>query len=326
MENNVNENLAKKEKKKADKKGIRLIVILAVISLILFANAIKIQTDKNDKDFSAFYSDTTESTQQTLPSVSETTAPTTVTTAPTTESTVPSTETTAPTTSVPETTLPVETTKSQEMINQEILDIITNGINTLKSPSASFIGHKVQVLDMKLTECSAPAFTNIINKIMNMFIETEVYDFDFTDGKGMDPENKVETTTMDTFPPEGKPFALTIDGVAEATKEVQGENTVYKVKLKAERSTKDNPKTLWHENACDTLDLSSFNMPMGEITRADLDYPGATVGITLDKDGRVVGYYERLDIIGTGEAAAVGMSGSGTVVGYIDETWTIQWK
>ena len=212
------------------------------------------------------------------------------------------------------------------MTNQEILDIITNGINTLKSPTASFVGHKVQVLDMKLTECSAPAFTNIINKILNMFIETEIYDFDFTNGKGYDPENKVETTTMDTFPPEGKNFSLTIDGVAEATKEIQGENTVYKVKLKPEKSTKDNPKTLWHENACDTLDLSTFNMPMGEITRADLEYPGATVGITLDKDGKVVGYYERLDIIGTGEAAAVGMSGGGTVVGYIDETWTIEWK
>ena len=48
--------------------------------------------------------------------------------------------------------------------------------------------------------------------------------------------------------------------------------------------------------------------------------------ITLDKDGRVIGYYERLDIIGTGEAAAIGMSGGGTVEGYIDETWTIEWK
>lgn len=315
MENNTNENLTKKRKNKSEKKGVTLVVILSVIALILVANAVKIQTQKNEEDFSAFYSETAQSTVVTLPSVTETTAATAPVTQPITSAIVE-----------PESTQATETTVSAEMTNQEILDIITNGINTLKSPNASFVGHKVQVLDMELTECSAPAFTNIINKIMNMFIETEIYDFDFTDGKGFDPENKVETTTMDTFPPEGKPFSLTIDGVAEATKEVQGENTVYRVKLKAEKSTKDNPKTLWHENACDTLDLSTFNMPMGEIKRADLEYPGAIVGITLDKDGKVIGYYERLDLIGVGEAAAVGMSGSGTVEGYIDETWTIQWK
>ena len=313
MENNANENIKEKSKNKSDKKGILLIAVLSVILLILIVNSVKIQLEIRD----GVYSDitTAESTVQTLPPVTDTTAPIIVTTQPTSAYTTE-----------PIATQPAETTLPAGITDQEILDIITNGINTLKSPTASFVGHKVQVLDMKLTECSAPAFTSIINKIMNMFIETEIYDFDFTNGKAYDPENKVETTTMDTFPPEGKNFSLTIDGVAEATKEVQGENTVYRVKLKAEKSTKDNPKTLWHENACDTLDLSAFNMPIGEITRADLEYPGATVGITLDKDGKVIGYYERLDIIGTGEAAAVGMSGGGTVEGYIDETWTIEWK
>ena len=315
MENSENKNLTKKRKNKSEKKGVVLVVILSVIALILVANAVKIQTQKNEDDFSAFYSDTTESTVSTLPSVTED-----ITT------TVPVIQTTVPTTIEPESTQVTETTVSAEMAKQEILDVITKGVNTLKSSDASFIGHKVQVLDMELTECSAPAFTGIVNKILDMFIETEIYDFDFTNGKGMDPENNVETTTMETFPPVGKNFALTIDGVETATKEVQGENTVYTVKLKAERSTKDNPKTLYHENACDTLDLSTFNMPIGEITKADLEYPGATVAITLDKNGSVVGYYERLDIIGEGEASAVGMSGGGKVVGYIDETWTIEWK
>ena len=318
MENNANENLTKKRKNKSDKKGVTLVVILTVIALILVANAVKIQTQKNEEDFSAFYSDTTESTVVTMPPVTETTATTVPLTQPTTSQIIE-----------PESTQPTEPTAPTapaEMTNQEILNVITNGVNTLKSSDASFIGHKVQVLDMELTECSAPAFTGIVNKILDMFIETEIYDFDFTNGKGMDPENKVETTTMNTFPPEGKNFSLTIDGVAEASKEVQGENTVYKVKLKAETSTKENPRTMYHDNACDTLDLSTFNMPLGEIKKADLEYPGATVAITLDKDGKVVGYYERLDIIGVGEASAVGMSGGGKVVGYVDETWTIEWK
>lgn len=331
MENKEKEKLSRKEKKamkkaekakkpkmsKADKKGIAFVALLAVIAIFLAGNFIYLMAG-SEPDEGADVSHSTTTAAQT-------------TTQPLTQDIT----TTLPPVSEQETTDKKEDDKGsteqsstlpQKDEKQEILDVITEGINTLKASDASFKGHKEQVLDMELTECSAPSFVGIVNKIMQLFIETEIYDFDFTNGKGMDPENKVETTTMETFPPVGKNFSLTIDGVAEATKEQQGENTVYRVKLKPEKSTKDNPKTQYHETACDTLDLSSFNLPIGEITKADLEYPGATVGITLDKNGKVVGYYERLDIIGTGEAAAIGMTGGGTVVGYIDETWTIQWK
>ena len=324
---NTNKKLTRKDKKalkkqnrtkrsSADKKGIALNVVLGIIVAVLLVNAVSAYNEEMPKSSFRvkFNQNATVDAVVTVPPV--TVPQESITTqAPQEESTtnlVSSTEADKP--------------QTDTLSDQEILDIITNGINTLKSNDASFIGHKVQVLDMELTECTVPGFAGIVNRILNMFIETEIYDFDFTNGKGMDPENKVETTTMETFPPVGKNFALTIDGVAEATKEIQGENTVYRVKLKAEKSTKDNPKTLYHENACDTLDLSTFNMPIGEITKADLEYPGATVGVTLDKDGRIVGYYERLDIIGEGEATAIGMSGGGKVVGYVDETWTIEWK
>lgn len=316
MKKDINSCKEKKTKmSSADKKGIVFVAVLVIVALALVINFVSLLSgsvpsdEKQDQSTPAGQTTTekpSENITTTLPYVSEQES----TTGKDTEE---------------EASVPQDTTVQKDE-KQEILDIITDGINTLKGSDASFTGHKEQVLDMELTECTVPGFAGIVNKVMEMFIETEIYDFDFTDGKGMDPENKVETTTMDTFPPVGKNFTLTIDGVAEATKEQQGENTVYRVKLKPEKSTKENPKTQYHENACDTLDLSTFNMPIGEITKADLEYPGATVGITLDKDGKVIGYYERLDIIGTGEAAAIGMKGGGTVVGYIDETWTIQWK
>ncbi|MBQ7296424.1 MAG: hypothetical protein IJW86_09580 [Clostridia bacterium] len=317
MDNYEEEKISTQEIKKqklssADKKGIALVVLLAAALIVVMMNVGSIFKKEPANE----------------PLLTTTTAPTTLTTTqPSNENTV----TTLPHSAEPESTNKNEEPDSTKPIEktdekQEILDVITKGINTLKASDASFKGHKEQVLDMELTECTAPSFVGIVNKILDMFIETEIYDYDFTDGKGIDPESGKETTTMETFPPVGKKFTLTVDGVAEATKEQQGENTVYRVKLKPEKSTKDNPKTNYHETACDTLDLSTFNMPLGEITKADLEYPGATVGITLDKDGRVIGYYEHLDIVGTGEAAAVGMTGGGTVEGYIDETWTIQWK
>ncbi len=300
----------------ADKKGIALVAVLAVIAACLLFNFVSLMTEKPYEDVDAPQTSTTATTTATTqPPASDTT----------TQPSVPQQDTTTDNDNQQDTTAPDET-EPQKDEKQEILDVISDSINLLKSDKASFIGHKTQILDMELTECSAPGFVGVINTIMNMFIETEIYDFDFTNGKGYDPENKTDTTTMETFPPVNKAFALTIDGIAEATKEQQGENTVYKVKLVPEKSTKENPKTKHHETACDTLDLSTFNMPIGEITRADLEYPGAVVGVTLDKDGKVVGYYERLDIIGTGEAAAWGMSGGGTVEGFIDETWVIEWK
>lgn len=333
MENKDMEKLSHKERKalkkaqkaqkpkmsSADKKGIALVVLLSVVFLPLAGNFISVLSGSDFK----------EGTD--LPQSSTTTTAVTTTAQPQSDNittTLPTTSqqgSTAKKDDETQSTKPSET-QPQKDEKQEILDIITDGINTLKSSDASFKGHKEQVLDMELTECTVPSFAGIVNKVLDMFIETEIYDYDFTNGKGIDPENDVETTTMDTFPPVGKNFSLTVDGVAEATKEKQGDNTVYRVKLKPEKSTKENPKTQYHENACDTLDLSTFDMPIGEITKADLEYPGATVGITLDKNGKVVGYYERLDIIGTGEAAAIGMTGGGTVVGYIDETWTIEWK
>lgn len=315
MDNYEKEQLSpKKQKRKmssADKKGIALIIVLVIMLVALVANVVSVLNKKSEEISDKNTTITTEVT-------------TTQSTTQNTTATLPyfsETETTVKNNEEKESTKPIQTDEKEE-----ILKAVTDGINTLKASDASFKGHKEQVLDMKLTECSVPAFAGIVNKVMDMFIETEIYDYDFTNGRGIDPETGEETTTMDSFPPVGKNFSLTIDGVADATKEQQGENTVYRVKIKPEKSTKENPKTQYHETACDTLDLSTFNMPIGEITKADLEYPGATIGITIDKDGKVVGYYERLDIIGTGEAAAVGMTGGGTVEGYIDETWTIQWK
>lgn len=298
-----------------DKKGIALVVVLSIVALVLLGNAVSIifSSDKNDKV------DTTA-----------TKAPVTVDISTTAVST------TAPSTTTPDGTKDSgegedkQTTKAEEPTEkdekQEILDVVTNGVNALKASDASFTAHKEQVLDMQLTDCSVPNLVGIVNKIIQMFVGTESYDYDFTNGKGIDPETGEEITTIDTFPPGGKSFSLTIDGVASASKEQQGENTVYTVKLVPEQSTKDDPSTVHHASACDTLDLSSFELPMGEITKADLSYSGAEISVTLDKDGKVVGYHELLNTAGTGEAAAIGMTGGGTVEGYIDEVWTIQWK
>jgi hypothetical protein len=171
-----------------------------------------------------------------------------------------------------------------------------------------------------------PSMNNLVNSILGVFIKQEVYDYDFTNGVAVDSENGGETTSNSIFPPGDCDFRITREGIASAEKRQEGENTVYSIVIVPETSTLENPRPPHHNAAADTLDLSSVEIPIITLTRVDFEYPGATVAITLDKDGKVVGYYERLDIIGVGEASAVGMSGGGKVVGYVDETWTIEWK
>ncbi len=219
-----------------------------------------------------------------------------------------------------------QTTAAQVDETEEILKVVYDSVNKLKSADASFTGHKVQNIDMKLTDCSVPSMTDFVNKIISAFIKEEVYDYDFTNGVAQDPENGGTTTSNSTFPPVDKAFSLTRDGVASAKKEVVGENTVYSVKLVAETSTLENPRPPYHNSASDTLDLSSVDIPVATITKADFEYPGATISVTLDPDGQIVAYREHLDITGTGEAKALGMSGYGTLEGYMEENWEIQWK
>lgn len=208
---------------------------------------------------------------------------------------------------------------------QEILKKVSDGVNKIKASDASFIGKKTQIIDIALTDCSVPRLTSTINGVLEFFMGEEVLEYDFTNGVATDPEEGGEITSNELIPPTLLPFSLSSEGVAKAYAEKKGENTVYTIVVVPETSTIDS-KPPHHNAACDTLDLSAFEIPMGEITKADYEYPGATVSVTYDAAGNVVEYHERLDLKGTGEGNILGISASGTMEGYIDETWEINWK
>lgn len=300
----------------ANKKGILLIVILFIIVVALLSFCVKL-TKTPEKE--------TTNAQQVVPQ--STVAPITqATTSPvTTQSSAEADTTAAPekeTTAAPE----KETTAAVKNEKQEILDAISKGINELKSPTASFKGTKTQVLSIDLVTCSLPAGVGIVNKVLDFFEGEEILEYDFTNGTATDPETGDPITSRKAIPPTDKPFVLTAEGIAEAKKEVQGENTVYTIVLVAETGTLENPRPPHHGGASDTLDFSAFSLPIGKVTKADFTYPGATVSVTLDKNGRIIGYHERLNMSGVGEGTALGLSASGEIEGYIDETWVIQWK
>ena len=259
-------------------------------------------------------------------------AGTTTTSAPTTTTTQPPQTTTVPpatqTTSSAQTTAPTEaptetTTAAVVDEKEEILKVVADGVNALKASDASFKGHKVQNINIQLVDSSVPYMNDFVNSIIKAFVKEEIFDYDFTNGVADDPESDGTVDTINTFPPGDKPFELTKEGVASATKTVDGENTVLIV---PEKSTLENPRPPHHNAGADTLDLSSVEIPIVTITKVDFDYPGAEISVTVNPEGEVVGYHEHLKISGTGEASGLGISGYGTIEGYIDEKWDIDWK
>lgn len=298
-------NLTAQQKK--DNLLIALLGVAVVLLVVFCVNA----TKDNGTGVSVV---TATGYQETLPAT--TTAPVVTTTAPVT------------TTKKPQTTKPAvpQTTKPAVDETQEIIDVITEAVMSLKSTEASFIGHKVQNIDMKLVDSSMPSMNDFVNSILGVFIKEEVYDYDFTNGVAVDSENGGETTSNSIFPPGDCDFRITKEGVASATKSADGENTVYSIVIVPETSTLENPRPPHHNAAADTLDLSGIEIPVATITKADFEYPGATISVTINPEGEVVGYYEKLYIKGTGEAKALGLTGYGTIDGYLEENWDIEWK
>ncbi len=286
---------------------VAVLGVVAVLLLVFCVNATK--SDKQpDTTVSVFVPTTAPVITTTAPAVQN--PQTTV--APTQQTTKPApTETTSP--------APVDETA-------EILKVVSDSVNLLKSDKANFTGHKVQNIDLKLVDSSVPSVNNIINSVIKAFVKEEILDYDFTNGISPDPEGDGTVDADDTFPPGDKPFELTKEGVASASKKLEGENTVYTVVIVAEQSTLENPRPPHHNAGADTLDLSSVEIPIITLTRVDFDYPGATVSVTLNPEGEVVGYYEHLRIRGTGEGYGLGITGYGTIEGYMEEKWDIKWK
>lgn len=302
----------------SDKKGILLVIVLAIVVLVFIFGI------KNNVGSKPAQADPVT----TAPATAATTVSTTVAT------TLP---TTLPTTSALETTAPVQTTASvnttapvsvkTEPSKADILAEVAKGINSLKSDTASFTAVKKQLISIDLIECSVPLLTGPINTVIDFFEGEEMIEYDITNGKGPNPEKSGEETVVNhEIPPTDKPFTLTLDGVAEAKAEKTEKGTLYTVKVVPETSTLANPRPPHHNAACDTLDFSTFELPVGELTKVDFEYPGATVSVLVDASGKTIQYRERLEMKGVGEGNAIGISGSGSMEGYMEEVWDIQWK
>ena len=316
MESQENIKLTRKERKalkkqnrnKADKKGVLLIAFLTVVAVALLVNAVSLYNEEPKNEELIISVNMSGGVMDTQPAITPDMEPTQKPDIPVTEDNTTNTE---------------DTTVSGEMTKEEILRKVTNGVNSIKSENATYSAVRTQNISLELKECSLPAFVGIVNTVMDFFEGETVKEYSFTNGKGTDPDSGEEITAIASIPPSRELFRLTMDGVADATMEKDGENTVYTVVVVPESSTMDNPRPPHHHSAGDTFDVRKVELPVGAITKADFDYPGASISVTVAPDGRVVRYQQILRVDGVGEGAAMGLSASGKIAGEVVEIWNI---
>lgn len=207
--------------------------------------------------------------------------------------------------------------------NPETLAYLNNAVNTMRNLQ-DFTAVQKQDIKISLTDCSLPAFTSVINGVIESMMGYEEYTYTFTNGTAIDPEDNVQVTPRTAIPPTDKDFTLLADGIVSLTSEASGTNTIYTIVLKPEVSTLDNPTPPYHGNTMDCFSFADLDLPI-TVTTANFNYQGATIKLTIDEQGRLVEYFEHMPLDGTGGGNMGFLSATATIEGHLDETWTVMY-
>ena len=259
--------------------------------------------------------------------VVNTVTPTTQTTAPTT--TAPTT--TAPTTTQPTTLAPVVTpdaSNTQPSSSQaasddpaslskaQIIEKMNGYMKTLKAEQ-NVQAHKNENITVEVTDCSVQAAVSAINSIIKNLAGSEQLDYAIVNGATTAGE-----TMFGIIPPTNKDFLISDAAVLTATAKASGTDTVYTVVLVEENTTINSPVPAFNSTAIGYLDLASLDLPAVTIAEADMKYPGSTVEITVNADGKVTKLVNKMPMSGYGQAQISFFNGNATFQGALDETWT----
>lgn len=268
--------------------------------------------------------------------------PVTTTTEPTVLPTTP--EPTLPTepSTVPEPLLPTDpsvpagedntTTKTEEptkptekdplnLSKAEIIAEVNKYVNQVKKEQ-NMTAAGTSLVEVNVTECSfqgaVSTLNSVIKSLTDKFGGEESYTF--VNGKATDAEGN-SVTPWDVIPPTHKDFSALDAGVASAKVEKVSGNTVYTIVMAAEDTTMTSPVPAYNSTVIGYLDLVSLDLPI-TLTQADMHYPGSTISVTVNSDGKVTELVNKLPMEGTGAAKFIGREVFASFAGALDEKWT----
>ena len=309
------------------KKEIKAIiaVVLAVWILVM---GIEIGSIREKKKYASVVNTTTayvpDSTTTTVPSTQPSTEPSTqVSTMPSTQ---PSTQapvvpgvTDAPSTAAPSAADP------STMSKEEILNKVVEYVNKVKNEQ-NMTARKTENISVNLTALSIEPARNTVNSVIKEIVGEPVDEtITVVNGIATYPDGSTRPV-KEAIPPSNevtKDFALTIAGVKDASAVKQGDNIVYTVNLIEETTTASSPKPTHNAVAIGFLDLMSVELPsIVTIIDSNMKYPGSTVEVTVDAQGRVIKLVNKMPMSGDG-TAKITLIGEGKAEfeGALNEVW-----
>ncbi len=296
------------------------IAICVILAIWCFVMGIEIGAYREKKDVEA---KTTTAQRVDINKTETTTEPTTlptttqpVVTDPVTPSGGESDDTTAaPSVDVTVSNDPSSFTKAQ------IIEKMNTAVNALKA-EPNMTAHKVESITISVTDCTVPAAINSINRIIQGIAGDDEQTYTFTNGQGTDEDGNT-VTPKDMIPPVKKDFLLTDAGVATASARKDGDNTVYTVTIVSENTTADQPEPTYNAACIGYLNLMALDLTGVTISKANMHYPGSTVEVVCNAEGKVIKLVNILPMTGEGEAKVIGFTGNATFEGGLNETWDI---
>ncbi|MBQ9914139.1 MAG: hypothetical protein IJO73_07910 [Clostridia bacterium] len=261
----------------------------------------------------------------TQPTAPTTAAPTTVaptTEAPTTQPTTvlppvidPNQNSTAPTVA-PSTDAPVNSADPSSLSKAQIVEKMNGYMKELKAEQ-NVKAHKSENITVEVTDCSVQAAVSLINNLIKNLAGSEELDYTISNGASTAGE-----TMYAIIPPTNKDFLISEAAVLTAEAKTSGTDTVYTVVLVEESTTVTSPVPQYNSTAIGYLDLASLDLPGVTIAEADMKYPGSTVEIAVNADGKVTKLVNKMPMSGYGQAQISFFNGNATFQGALDETWT----
>ena len=259
---------------------------------------------------------TTTPTQPTEPTLPQVTEPSTNPQPDVTEPTLPDDDNTTDNAATEPTAKDPLALSKQEIIAE--VNKYVNQVKKEKNMSAA----ATSLVKIEVTDCSAQGFVSTINNIINGITEKfggeEAYTF--VNGQAKDADGN-DVTPWDVISPTHKDFSALDAGVASAKVEKVGANTVYTITMVVEDTTMANPVPAYNSTVIGYLDLAGIDLPI-TLTKADMHYPGSTVAVTVNADGKVIEIVNKLPMEGTGATKFLGKEVFASFAGALDEKWT----
>ncbi len=199
----------------------------------------------------------------------------------------------------------------------EIAEAYNKAINGTKNYTGNVSVHKKSVIAIQVTDAPGGAVVlKIVQPIVDKFTGTTESDYSYTNGADAEGGLLAKRVT-----PGDREAKLTEAGIANATAVADGDGYKMTITLVAEKSTYDGTNTVNpvnHESIMDPLNLATLDVNPIVITAADMNYPGATVEVKVDGQGRMTYHSIKMPLDGSGTGsvkfppldATIGLAGS----------------